>query len=155
MPAFGIWLWKGYKIQKIQSLYSNKHPWSYLVKDLKVTGKQFGIELSDWADQKPACIQSAFLHSIHGNEIRRAQRQTKATFKWMRGNDNCQCSRHPRALELCSCFSKHNEIISCTDNTVSITALFPWLCLNINLIFIQKAFQWSGVMYGFCSKNCL
>lgn len=121
--------------------------------DLKVTGTQFGIELSDWADQRPACIQSVFGHGIHGNEIRRAQRQTKATFEWMRGNDNCQCSRHPWAQELCSCFSKHNEIISYTDNTVSITPLFPLLCLNTNLIFIQKAFQCSGVMYGFCRKT--
>lgn len=58
----------------------------------------------------------------------------------------------------------HNSFVHALQNTMksSLTLtiqcpslfLFPFAHLNINLIFIQKAFQWSGVMYGFCSKNC-
>lgn len=150
--TFRIWLQKGFIIQ---CPYLNKCPRGCLVKGPEGSWSTIWDRVI-WLNWPEASLHSVCISTWYPWKWDQAGTKTNKGHLWMnRENDNCQCSRHPRTQWLCTRSSEHNGIVSYTDNTASLTLFFSLLCLNINLIFIQKAFQWSGVMYSFCSTNCL
>lgn len=123
------------------------------VKGLKVTGKQFGVELSDWTDR----IQLAFSLNFHmvAVEMRSGLHKDKQrppsheSGEWQL--PKLKASRGVTAL-LMLFKTQWNNLLHWQYNVHR--SFISSACLDIDLTFIRSAFQWSGVMCGFCNSNC-